>query len=115
MTPRELELFLEGREEHWARVRELFAWVQANLMNAHGGKRKVKPEKLLPKEDLKRRKAQEKPPEQNLVGMTPKEVTAFFAEKRIQRLETAWLNSPEGRRVRDLEKLLGYGDDSEGG
>lgn len=117
MTPRELELYLEGREEHWARIRELLAWVQANLMNAHGGKRKVKPEKLLPKEDQKRRRdraATEKQPE-NLVGMQLNDVKALFRERSIQRLEEAWLRSPEGLRLREVEKALGYGDDPEGG
>jgi len=112
MTPREVEVFLQGREEHWARIRALMAWMQANLMNAHGGKRKVKPEGLLPKEDVrKQRQGRKKEEPKSLLGMTPTEVTGLFTEKRISKAEAAYWRSPEGLRVKALQKVLGYEDE----
>lgn len=115
MTQRELEVFLQGQEEFWARVRETLAWVTANLMNVQRSKKTpaIKPEKLLPKADLKRREktrgaAKEAPV--NLLGMDPKQAAAVFTQRRLERAEEAWRASPEGQRLEAFMHSLGYGE-----
>lgn len=112
MTPRELEVFIQGHEETWGRIRELAAWVQSNLMNAHGGKKKVKPDQLLPAADVKKRKqAQSKNQEpKTLMGMNTKDVAAMFSERRLQRDEAAYWASPAGKRIKALRESMDYGD-----
>lgn len=121
MTQRELELFMEGQEEHWRRVRELLAWTQANVMGAvvgaAGGKSRVKSENLLPKSDVAKRKKNEAKHEQpaSLMSMDPKDVRSFFSERRTQKDEAAWLNTPEAKRLHAFEKSMGYGPEVEEG
>lgn len=112
MTPRELHLFMEGQEEHWRRIREVLAWTQANVMNAFGGKGKVKPDKLLPKSDVQHRKRASKSSEeqpQSLMGMDSKAVGRLFAERRLQKEEATWRHRPDALRLTAVERMLGYG------
>lgn len=115
MTQRELEVFLQGQEEHWARVRETLAWVTANLMNMQRSKKSpaIKPDKLLPKADIQRRQkargTEDKPV--NMLGMDPKQAASLFTQRRMDRAEEAWRASPEGQRLAAFMGSLGYGEE----
>lgn len=104
MTERQLEVFLEGREEFWARVRAHMAWIGAHLINVHIAKgRKVKPDDLLPKDDLKRaaeakRRHQKVEDDDDDLSQKPTSGREFFARLR-EREERA-----EGKRFWDSKE-----------
>jgi hypothetical protein len=113
MTQRELQTFLEGNREQWDRLWELMAWVCANLMNAQKSKKSapIQPAKLLPKHFKKKHKQDdEEDGPKSFLGMEPKEVSRLFRERRMAKEEKKWLNSPDAKRLHELQNKLLYGD-----
>jgi hypothetical protein len=112
MTQRELQTFLEGKSEEWDRVWELMAWVCANLINVHRGKKSapIQPAKLLPKRIKNKQKNVEEEGPRSFLGMEPQEVARLFRERRLAREEKKWLNSPDAKRLHELQTKLLYGD-----
>ena len=124
MTYRELELYIEGQEEARGWIRELMAWVQANLMNIHipRGKPKVKPAQLLPRRDRRRRapETDEDAVREIEAALGPLEATQGDPQARMTAAKVrarekqdrsewrAFRESSEGRRLAEL-----IGDDEE--
>ena len=130
MTPREFELYAEGRgvEREW--ILDLFAWVQVNLINVHvpRGKPRVTINKIRPK--TKKKKSEKEIEEEfqanrqalkeklGKVGTKPKAASAedtvdmWTAQARIKAKrreeealkedEEAFWNSPEGQELSQL-------------
>ena len=57
MTLREVELWIQGREDMWSRIMEVLAWMQTNLINIHIAKgRRVTMDDVLPRGVRKKRR-----------------------------------------------------------
>lgn len=107
MTLREVELWMQGREDLWTRVMEVLAWMQVNLINIHVAKgTRLTIEDVLPRGARKRKQEKDAPAFDD-----PKAMKAWMRQVNEDREDKIFWGSPEGAQLRDRLGLEEYEED----